>query len=130
MERMFEKASRLKLRFPSERGALGVEDLWDLPLTSNNGVSLDNVAKALSREVKESEEESFVVQATKAKTELTLKFDIVKHVISTRLAENEARQQALVRKGQKEKIRSIIDKKQDEKLEDMSIEDLKKLAEE
>ena len=31
---MFQKASRLKLRFDSPKGLLSVEDLWDLPLTS------------------------------------------------------------------------------------------------
>ena len=41
---MFEQAARLKLRFETSRGLLSVEDLWDLPLTSARGASLERHA--------------------------------------------------------------------------------------
>ena len=45
---MFEKASRLKLRFSTSIGMLSAEDLWDLPLSSRNGTAnLDDVARNL-----------------------------------------------------------------------------------
>ena len=50
---MFEKASRMKLRFNTQRGVLSVEDLWDLPL-----IQLDNIAIALNKKLQESKTEA------------------------------------------------------------------------
>ena len=81
---MFEKASRLKLRFNTPVGLLGVEDLWDLPLTSKAAfaTNLDDLARDLSKRVAETEE-SFVPKDVKT----NLSFDIIKHIIKTRLEE-------------------------------------------
>ena len=127
---MFEKASRLKLRFDSPQGQIGVEDLWDIPLTSGvNRANLDNVARRLSKQVKESETESFVVKPAKANEITLLQFDIVKHIIEVRLAENEAAATARANKERKHQILAIIASKQNEQLAASSIEDLQKLAE-
>ena len=83
---MFEKAARLKLRFDTPRGNLTVEDLWDIPLTGQQ-ISLDNVAKAVNKGLKASEEESFVAKPSSKDRVLSLKLDILKHVIRVRLAE-------------------------------------------
>lgn len=126
---MFEKASKLKLRFSTTRGAITTEDLWDLPLTSANGVSLDGIAKALNKQVKESEEESFVVAKSNKSSILELQFEIVKHIINVRLDENARRKDLAAAKAQKEKILSVIEAKQDEELLGKSLDELKKLAE-
>ena len=44
---IFEKASRLQLRFASTKGSLSVEDLWGLSLES-----LDTLAKAVNKQIK------------------------------------------------------------------------------
>ena len=85
----FERATRLKLRFQTNAGLLAVEDIWDLPLTSQRGASLDELAKGLRRKLKETEEESFVVKTNAVNNELQLAFDIVNHVIDIKLAEKE-----------------------------------------
>jgi len=126
---MFEKASRFKLRFDTTQGQLDVEDLWDLPLTSGNRANLDDIARGLSKQVKEAETESFIVKPAKANEITLLKFDIIKHVIEIRLAENEAAATARANKERKQKILAIIANKQDEQLATSSIEDLQKLAE-
>lgn len=127
---MFEKASRKKLRFETLKGNLTAEDLWDLPLlTRGNGLSLDNIAKGLNKQIKEADEDSFVVEKSTANTTLELKFDIVKYIIKVKLEEKEIRENLLAKKAQKEKILSIISKKEDESLENTSLEDLKKMAE-
>jgi hypothetical protein len=128
---MFEKASRKKIRFSTSKGLATVEDLWDLPLLSDNGDCLDNIARALSKEIKEVGEESFVLAAVEAKTanmrRLDLSFKIVKHIIAVRLEEAKQRETARDRKEQKEKIMAIIAAKQDNALEATSLEDLQKM---
>jgi len=122
---MFEEASRLKLRFPSPKGALTVEDLWDLPLTSTRAASLDLVAKTVNRSLKELDEESFVTPGSKANTEETLKLDILKHVIAVRLEENKQHRLALENKKKKERIMEIINTKEDEALGAKSLDELR-----
>jgi hypothetical protein len=45
MSNLFERATRLKLRFSTNKNEITVEDLWELPLQSKTGFDLDNVAK-------------------------------------------------------------------------------------
>lgn len=126
---MFEKASKLKLRFGTGRGSINTEDLWDLPLTSGTQQwSLDDLARALSNQVKDSAEESFVIKLSKTNATLELKFEIVKHIIKIKLAAKVTAEQAAVRKSQKETILSIISDKKNEALKEMSIEELEKLT--
>lgn len=126
---MFEKASRLKLRFETQKGLLSVEDLWDLPLQSANRTNLDDIARDLDNQVKASPSISFVAaeQAVVNDSEAKLKFDIVLHIIKVRVAENQARINAQAKSEQKQKIMAIINRKQDAALENASIEDLQKM---
>lgn len=126
---MFEKASRLKLRFESAKGHLTTEDLWDLPLTSGTGkANLDDIAKALHRDLKESDEISFVTPASTTNVVVQLKFEIVKHVIDVRIIERDQAAEAASRAEKKQKILSLIAHKQDEAMAGSSLEELQKLA--
>jgi len=129
---MFEKATRLKLRFDSPRGLLSIEDLWDIPLTSGTGKpNLDDIAKGLHRELRNSSEtESFVTPASDTgNDELQLKFDLVKHVIDVRVAERNAAADAAKRRENKQRILEIVAMKEDESLRGKSLEELKAMAE-
>ena len=119
MEQLFEKASRLKLRFKSQMGLITVEDLWDLNLTS-----LDSIAKDLNRQIKAEAEESFITVKSKANTALELAFDIVKHVIKVKLEEAEVKKLAAEKKARKAQIMELISQKQNEALSAKSIEEL------
>lgn len=124
---IFEQAARRALRFDSRVGQLTVEDLWTLPLTSNtNKPNLDAMAVELNRQIKATTEESFVKSAKKDEV-LQLRFDIVKHILDTRVAENEEKTKAKQRESQLTKIDEVIAKKQDAALENMSLEDLEKM---
>lgn len=126
---MFEKASRAKIRFDASVGSLTVEDLWDLPLTSNKRPNLDDIAKALFRQIKESDTESFVIKAKKADEITQLKFDIVRHVIDVRLQEIEESEKRKTASEKKQQILAIIAQKESEELRGTSLEELKKMAE-
>lgn len=92
---MYKAATRVKLRFDvngKEGGMkIGIEDLWSLPLTSDTGKpNLDDMYIACHRAVKDSEVLSYVrkTAANAAKIEeAKLKFDIIKDVIDTKMAE-------------------------------------------
>jgi hypothetical protein len=121
---MFEKASRLKLRFDTPQGGCLVEDLWDLPLTSERRANLDDIAKGLNKTLKENDNESFVVKTTKTNELLQLKLAIVKHIIKVRLNENEIAAQAKANKEKKQKLLTLIEQKKDAALSAASIEEL------
>jgi hypothetical protein len=125
---MFEKASRLAIRFDSPKGLLTVEDLWPLPLTvRNGGASLDNIAKSLNRQIKDTDTESFVIDTPKTDEVTQLKFDIVKHVIGVRKAEAEQAAKAADTRAKKQQIMALIADKQNEELKGTSLADLQKM---
>ena len=121
---IFEYAVRNKVRFPF-KGMISVEDLWDLSLTN-----LDSIYKTLNKEVKQSEEESLLATKTSVDTELEIQIAIVKHIVTVKLEEQEVREKAAAKKAQKQKIMSIIATKEDEELQNTSVEDLKKMLDE
>lgn len=119
---IFERASRAKLRFSTAKGQLSTEDLWDLSLTS-----LDTIAKATNKRLKEEAEESFIEVKTKESSENQLQLDILKHVISSKLASQEAAKKRAETMGQIARIKSIIVEKQDKSLTEKSEEELSAL---
>ena len=125
---MFDKATRQKFRFDTSVGPLGVEDLWDLPLTSKRGPNLDDIAKVLHKQLKSGDDVSFVEPARKSDEIVQLKFDLVKHVIDTRLVESKAALEAKDKAEKKQRVLAIMADKQDESLKSMSLEDLQKLV--
>ena len=122
---MFEKASRLKLRFDTSRGQVSVEDLWRMPLTNSEGFCLDTVAIEVNGQLKQ-KGESFVAPVSTEDSVLNLKLDILKHIIAVKLKEIQEKEDALAKKQKKEYLLSILKEKQNEALKSMSMEDLEK----
>ena len=129
---MFERATRGKVRFTTTKGLLTIEDLFDLPLTSNTDKpNLDAIAKDLYLQVKNSSDiVSFVTPNTNSGVQdvLNLKFDIVKYVIDVKVKERDLASEATKRREEKQKILGIIADKQDEALKGKSLEDLLKMV--
>jgi len=122
---IFEQASIQKLRFITARGALAVEQLWDLPLQSKSLFDLDTLAKAVNAELKAVTEDSFVATTVSpAKDELVLKLEILKHIIAVKLAANEERRLAAARAAEREKLVNLLGEKQDEALKELTAEQI------
>jgi hypothetical protein len=118
---IFEKATREKFRYPSTKGLLTTEQLWELPLTAKSGFSLDDVAKAVNAELKAIDTESLVGTATnQAQATVETKVGGVKHVIAFRLAEDQAAKAAAAKKLEKEKLIAVLGRKQDAVLENLT----------
>jgi hypothetical protein len=118
-EKMFEKASRIKLRFNSSKGRLSIEDLWDLKLKE-----LDDLTRAIYQELKEKGEKSFITETPEIDEKLQLKFDILKHIILIKLDEQAAAENAFKIKMRKQQILEII---ADKEIEDLKIKDISEL---
>ena len=128
---LFLLASRKKFRFPSDRGDLTVEQLWDIPLTSRSGFSVNNIAIAVNNELKSLEEESFVeTSQNPRRDDLRAMLDILKAVIAIRQEEAKKRSEAAERASMREQIKEAIEAKKREGLASASLEELQsKLAE-
>lgn len=130
MDNMFEKASRMKLRFHATAGIYNVEDLWELNLES-----LDEVGIALKKSISEIATTDSLIpsKATRMSLdheELNLKFAIVKHVVDVRLEEMEATKAATVKAARKQEILALIKEKQGDELKAKSAEELQAMLDE
>lgn len=118
---LFEVATRTKMRFPY-KGSSDVEQLWDLSVTE-----LDKVFKALNSQSKQAKEESLLNTKSKEDEILDMKIEIVKYIVSVKLAEKEAREKASANREKNQKIMEIIAAKKDEALHNMSVEELERM---
>ena len=121
---MFEKATRMKLRF-CYKGQCTVEDLWDLSVNT-----LDALFKGENAHLKEQEGESLLNKKTEGEKTTELRINIIRHIVTVKLKEREAEKNRILKTARAQKVLGIIEKKQDEELYDMSIEDLNKLIDE
>lgn len=116
---IYKQVAQLGLRFPSARGLLTVEQLFQLPLTSRTGLDLDSIAKTINAELRLQSEESFV-ETSKANAEaktLQLALDIVKDVISTKQDEAKAAAKAKANREEKARLLEVLHGKKDEALQ-------------
>jgi hypothetical protein len=114
---MFEKASRMKLRF-QYRGLLSAEDLWDLGVED-----LDAIYAALFKTRKREEGESLLKKPS-ADGALALSLEIVKHIFDAKTEEAKARAAAAEKRVKAARIRELIARKQDEALSEKSSDEL------
>ena len=115
---IFEVAIRSKMRFPF-KGVLSTEDLWDLTVED-----LDTIFKALNGQIKQVKEESLLSNRTKEDKILDTKIEIVKYIVSIKLAEAELKLKEKENKAKKQKILSILSVKQDEEIQNKSVDEL------
>lgn len=127
MSNIFKQAAQMKLRFPSVRGFLVAEQLFELPLTSKNGFDLDTVAKEANKLLKEQAEESFVSDSPDPQaTVYQLMLDIVKEVIADKLADAAAARTRSAKAAERQQLLALLDEKNHDELKGLSKEELQK----
>ena len=118
-ENLFEMATRNKMRFPSTKDELSVEDLWDL-----SDKDLDVVYKNLKDQEVKSSEESLLDDAN-VDPKLTAAIGIVKYIFTTKRNERLAEKERINKKLTQRKYIDALSKKQDEAIEKMSEAELR-----
>lgn len=115
---LFEVATRQGLRFPF-KGQISTEDLWTLSVEN-----LDTIFKTLNSEQKKVSEESLLNVKSSEDEELDTKIKIIKHIVSVKIEESNARLKEKEIKNQKQKLMELIEAKKDEGLQNKSLEEL------
>ena len=126
MSDIFEKATREFLRFDTKAGSLATEDLWSCSLTF-----LDSLAVGLKRTL-DQEQVSFLGNEKKDKNLqlIQLRFDIVLHIINTKLQEEQEMASAAEKKAKRDKRLELLADKEYFELAEKSKEELLKEIEE
>ena len=121
------KANQQKLRFNTNKGMLNVEQLFDISM-ADLSAAIKSSHKLLG-ESSLGDELSFLGSTTVSVANQTeqLRFDVMKEIYQLRKSELDAVREAKEIKAHNEKIDTIIAQKQDQKLTEMSVEDLMKL---
>lgn len=118
-ENLFEMATRNKMRFPSTKGELSVEDLWDL-----SDKDLDVVYKNLKDQEVKSSEESLLDDAN-VDPKLTVAIGIVRYIFTTKRNEKLAEKERINKKLTQKKYIDALSKKENEAIERMSEAELR-----
>lgn len=124
---MYKEATRLKLRFPSNKGELTVEQLWDLSLNSLKNI-VKSMYNAKKKFTKMDDELSFLegVEDSEEQKLAELRYNIVKDIYTTKANENEEALSAAEKKAKKQQLLEIMQRKREQKFENMSEEELQK----
>ena len=117
-----------KWRFPSKRGPLTIEDLFDLPLTKNNGLNLDTVAIEINKQLQEKQGSTSFVESTVEKSaeinKLDTMLEIIKTIIKQRQDEHEYKLNKAALDSKRKELQRLIDQKQNEALASLSVDEL------
>lgn len=123
-ENLFEIATRNKMRFPSTKGELSVEDLWDL-----SDKDLDVVYKNLKDQEVKSSEESLLDDAN-VDPKLTAAIGIVKYIFTTKRNERLEEKELIDKKRNQQLYIDALSRRKLKDIDNMSVEELEaKIAE-
>ena len=125
MSELFFNAVKNKYRFPSKRGNLTTEQLFDLSCKE-----LDEIYGELAERVDATPRKSLLSPRTKADSELEDMAEIVKRVFEYKESVRERIEKAQETRQKKQRLLDILAEKRDDALKNMTEEELlKKLRE-
>lgn len=117
---LFKVAAKEGYRFQF-KGNISVEDLFNLSTTE-----LNTIYKTLNSELGENVEDLLGGESSVDK-ELKNKMGIVKEIFNDKVREQKEKEEALIEKQRRERIKEIIAKKKDDDLSSKSIEELESM---
>lgn len=117
----YKTALMKKYRYPSSKGYLSTEDLFDCALTQ-----LNEIAKAINKTVKDAGEEDFIKTSTRQETLAKLQLEVVLDVIAEKIEQRDQANLVKARAAEKQKLLALLDSKKDEALSALSVEELEK----
>lgn len=115
---IFKYAARHALRFPY-KGQASVEDLFNL-----NTEELNAIYKTLKKQQKTDAGESLIEDKTEQDTHLEVKIAIVTEIFNDKQAAADRAKKSAIRKAQTQKILDIMSQKQNEALNNMTLDEL------
>jgi len=119
----FIVASKTKLRFPSGRGHLQVDDLWDLSLKD-----LDAMAVSIDASLAKTGGKTFLEnpdrRVSAERDEQALRLDLLKLVIEIKQNENKERRAKSELAARRLFLEGLKEKKQISQLESLSVEEI------
>lgn len=122
--KIFITASKNKYRYPY-KGLISTEDLWDL-----SPQALDGIFKEINAQLKKTGEESLLQTEGKGVTMLRNMIEIIKYILNDKLDEQARREQAVANAAKRQRIMEAIASKEVEALNDMSVDELRKMLDE
>ena len=117
---MYKEALQNTLRFKTNKGMISTEDLFDLSLQN-----LDTLAIMLDKKISEAPKKSFIEELPAEENDDELRFSIVKDVINIKLKARKDNIDKAQINARNKRIAELIAKKEDEALENKSIEELR-----
>ena len=123
MAEVFEQAANVKLRFESSKGLLSTEEVWDLSLTS-----LDMMARAVNKRLREAEEESFIPIAHQPRvvSHDMLRLEILKHIITTKAEQRDAARKKAEDRAKLARLKEVLAVKEDDAFKALSQDEILK----
>ncbi len=120
----FQQATKLHIRYDSEKGLVSTEDLWSLSLPA-----LDRIAMGLHDKLSAQSRVSFIGRDPQPNGETQLAFDVVLIVIEHKIAEREEVRNRADRVATKTKLLDLLEAKRNQELSALSSEELEKMVE-
>ena len=117
---MYKEALQKKLRFKTNKGIITTEDLFDLSLQN-----LNTLAIMLDKKISETPKKSVIEELPTEENDDELRFSIVKDIINIKLKTRKDNINKAQVDARNKRIAELIAKKEDEALENKSIEELR-----
>lgn len=117
---MYKEIIRSKARFNTVKGLLTVEELWDLSVAD-----LNTLVVSLEEQYNASKGKTYLRVKSKKDKSLKLMFDVALDVLNTKLDEQEVARNASDVKAEEQKLLSLLAKKREAALEELSEEEIK-----